>query len=110
MSFGIQLSVNHYKYKCESFDSQQMAPPDENGISVPDAELTAQTKQLELHAAKCDTIIAQGNEERIRRHRDALRKLASAIDDKKRSIELQKIQNQKTRPLLLSGRKRWTLK
>ena len=37
-----------------------MAPPDENGISVPDAELTAQTKQLELHAAKCDTIIAQG--------------------------------------------------
>ena len=52
--------MNHYKYKCGSFDSQQMAPPDENGISVPDAELTAQTKQLELHAAKCDTIIAQG--------------------------------------------------
>ena len=70
-----------------------MAPPDKD-VNVTDAELTAQTKQLQINAAKCDGSLAQGNKERIKRQRDALQKLAVDIDDRRREIELEKLQNQ----------------
>ena len=52
---------------------------------------SALIKQLQLNAAKCDSIIAQGNSERIKRQQDALKQLAVVVDNRRRQMEHNKI-------------------
>ena len=81
----LQLSVILLVY------SKNIAPLDEHSDTIKMAELAALIKQLQLNAAKCDSIIAQGNSERIERQQDALKQLAVVVDNKRRQIEHNKI-------------------
>ena len=81
----LQLSVILLVY------SKNIAPLDEHSDTIKMAELAALIKQLQLNAAKCDSIIAQGNSERIKRQQDALKQLAVVVDKKRRQMEHNKI-------------------
>ena len=63
--------------------SEELPPLDE-------AELSAKLNQLQLNSAKCDGIINSGDVEKIERHKEKLKSLIRAAEEKKTNIEERK--------------------
>ena len=64
------------------------APP------IDEAELCAKLNQLQLNNAKCDVVLNSGDVEKVERHRDKLKALIKAAEDKKTTIEERKFNQQ----------------